>query len=83
VTVSVSAAAPTALLSGLMAEIAGLGSELSPVPDRETLFGLPGVSLTIARKPSRKPAAVGENFTLMEQLLPLDSVGPHVFVCTN
>jgi hypothetical protein len=57
--------------------------EVTPVPDRPTVSGLPGALLATVRSPAAAPAAVGVNFTLAVQDEPAASEDPQVFVSAN
>ena len=81
VIVSVVPVEPTARPWGLRVAITGLGNTASPVPVSATLCGFPEPLLVIVKEPERSPSAVGENVTVMEQLLPSVTVIPQLFVC--
>ncbi len=53
--------------------------ELTPVPDRATVSGLPGALLLTDRVPDADPAAVGANVTLTVQEAPAASEVPQLF----
>jgi hypothetical protein len=53
---------------------------LVPVPARVTVWGLPLASSVIDNEAVRLPLALGENATLMLQLLPAATEPPQLFV---
>jgi hypothetical protein len=82
-TASVNPEDPAALALGFNPVTEGTGSDANPVPDKFTVCGLPGPSLTIVRAPLRCPSVAGENVTEIEQLLPTFTVGPQLLVWEN
>jgi hypothetical protein len=57
--------------------------EVTPVPVRPTVCGLPAALSVIVIKPVLVPVAVGVNVTLIMQLLPPGIPPPQVFVCAK
>src|SRR5260221_6529155 len=56
---------------------------VTPVPDSETVAGLPGALLAMLSVPVREPVAVGVKVTLTVQDAPAARVVPQLLVCAK